>query len=627
MTYHVKKTSQTLNIEGWSDNFFQTNENGQLSYCHQDKQIPLNQIIDKALEAGAHMPLLLRFKPILSQQVRHLRESFTNVSQEISYQGSYLPVYPIKVNQQVDVVQTLAKTQPIGLEAGSKPELLLVCAQAEKEQVIICNGYKDQQFVELASMASDLGHQVYLVIEKPYELEILKDLVASGKKLPKLGVRVRLNSVGSSHWQNTGGQRSKFGLNAIETCQLIEDLKNADMLENLNLLHFHIGSQIANIKDIRMAMKEASQWYRSLHDSGVPIKIMDIGGGLGVDYLGTANRHQFSKNYNFEEYARAVLQPLKDLCEQYSLPMPDLMSESGRAMSAHHAVFATNILSVESNRPTNAPEHAEHYLLKEFEHVLRNLKHDNVVESYHEGISVIQEVEQLFIAGLLTLEQKAYCLFLTQKLFEQVRGFLSYEQRQHREIIDDINQLDVQKVLCNMSVFQSLPDAWAIDQIFPIAPLSDLDKPLTQRTILHDLTCDSDGQIKEYAQDDGVESSMLLPNLDESQLRKMRIGFFLVGAYQETLGDIHNLFGDQDSVVVDFNEKGEIYLEHLVKGHSISQVVSLVGYKEEDLKSKLYSKIKTLQCLENKEGYQNLVKSVLDSHTYLEDQAIEPFEK
>ena len=627
MVAHLTKTAQTLNIERWSDKFFDINEAGQLAYCHQGKKIPLDDIIDTALQDGAQMPLLLRFKSILSEQVLRLRTSFEKVAKQINYSGSYLPVYPIKVNQQIDVVQSLAKSSPIGLEAGSKPELLLVTAQAKEKQVIICNGYKDQQFLELASMACDLGHEVFVVIEKPYELGIIKKLVSSGKKLPQLGVRIRLNSVGSSHWQNTGGQRSKFGLNAIETCQLIEQLKKSQLLDRLTLLHFHIGSQIANIKDVRSAMKEAGQWYRSLTEAGVPLKIIDTGGGLAVDYLGTSNRHHFSKNYNFEEYARALMQPLKDLCEQYNLPIPDLMSESGRALSAHHAVFVSNILSVESLKTAQAPQHQPHYLLKEFENVLKYLQEDNVVESYHEGISIVQEVEQLFVAGLMSLEQKAYCLFLTQKLFEQARVFLSYEQRQHREIIDDINQLDVQKVLCNMSVFQSLPDAWAIGQIFPIAPLSHLNQPLTQRTVLHDLTCDSDGQIKDYVQDDGVESSMLFPNLTTEQLMKTKIGFFLVGAYQETLGDIHNLFGDQHSVVVDIDSQGQVSLEHLTKGDSISQVIELVGYDEQKLKSELISKIHLAQHLQkpSAQEYERLVHCVFATNTYLEEQAIQTF--
>ena len=618
MNHYVEKSRQVFNLEQWSNGYFDINFEGQLGLKVKDKIISFNSIVDSALEKGAHFPLLLRFNHILLSQLNSLRGSFAQVSSELEYSGEYLPVYPIKVNQQADVVKTLAADSKIGLEAGSKPELLLVTAYSQPGQVIICNGYKDKQFIELASWAHSMGQKVFVVIEKPFETQMLLSLHKKKKTVPNFGVRVRLSSVGSSHWQNTGGQRSKFGLNSIETWELIKQLKQENLLEKLKLLHFHIGSQIANIRDIRSAIKEASQWYRRLRELGAPIETIDIGGGLGIDYLGTSNRHEFSKNYNFDEYARAVIQPLKDICQSHCLPMPNIMSESGRAFTAHHAVLVTNILSVESHRTDRVPECQNHYLLKEYEHVLNKISQDNVVESYHEGRSIAAEVDQHFIVGDIDLAQKAYSLYLGQKLFQNVRSYLTYEQRQHREIIDDINQADVQKVLCNMSVFQSIPDAWAIGQIFPIMPLSNLDKPLTCRSVLHDLTCDSDGQVKDYGLEDGVESSTLLPKLSDNELKKTYMGFFLVGAYQETLGDIHNLFGDQDSLIVDIDGQGSIKISDCKDGQDIRQIIGTVGYNSTDLKEKITAKA---QHLEGKHLCFEFIEAVLDNNTYLADDA------
>lgn len=626
-----EKNKQLLNLDQWSSGYFDINFNGELGVKRKSKIISLKEISNEAQKMGAKMPLLVRFNHILKEQVVSLRSSFAQVSKEISFTGSYLPVYPIKVNQQENVVKTLLEQSPIGLEAGSKPELLLVTTYSKIGQVIICNGYKDKEFIKLASLAHKLGNKVSIVIEKPYELDMILDLKERGQVIPNIGVRVRLTSIGSSsHWQNTGGHRSKFGLNSIEVCNLIDQLKKYNLLNKLNLLHFHIGSQIANIRDIRKAMKEASQWYRRLIELGCPIETIDIGGGLGIDYLGTSNRHEFSKNYDFHEYAKAILQPLKDLCHKYQLPMPHIMSESGRAFTAHHAVLITNILSVESNRTNFAPQYQPHYLIDEFEHVLNRLRADNVVESYHEGRAISTEIDQHFIVGELSLSQKAYGHFLTQKLFGGVRSFLSYSQRQHREIIDDINQVDVQKVLCNMSVFQSLPDSWAIKQIFPIVPLSHLDKPLQTRSILHDLTCDSDGQIKSYALEDGVESSTLLPELPQEKLSELEIGFFLVGAYQETLGDIHNLFGDQDSVIVDIDENDNFHVKDLIKGDRIEQIFNFVGYDIEDLKSSFKTKVQSHLGDDRAQSLQaiNFIDHILQSNTYLsEDPFFTEFEK
>ena len=621
---NIKQNNQNiLNLKQWSDDFFTIDFNGNLAIKTKSKVISINSIVEKAKTLGATTPLLLRFSHILKAQVESLRSSFHNVAKEIGYKGGYLPVDPIKVNEQADVVKTLLEQNPIGLEAGSKPELMLVTTYAQDGQVIICNGYKDKEFIQLASIAHTLGNQVYVVIEKPYEFDMLKEINKKGMPMPNIGVRVRLSSVGSSHWQNTGGHRSKFGLNSVEVCTLIENLMKDHLLDKLTLLHFHIGSQITNIRDVRFAMKEAGQWYRRLKELGAPIETIDIGGGLGIDYLGTSNRHNFSKNYDHHEYAKAVLQPIKDLCEKYQLDMPNIISESGRAFTAHHAVLVTNILSIEPSTANQPFQGENHFLLNEFENVLNSMTSKNVVESYHEGRAISAEIDQHFIVGDLSLSQKAYGHSLTQKLFKSVRSFLCYSQRQHRDIIDDINQVDVQKVLCNMSVFQSLPDSWAIDQIFPVVPLSHLDKPLTCRTVIHDLTCDSDGQIKSYPLEDGVESSTLFPQLDQKELENLMVGFFLVGAYQETLGDIHNLFGDQDSVIVDIDKNSEVSLSKLHKGDTIDNIFKLVGYNVEELRKDFVVKAeknKELNQQINVKALTTFFDDVLKNNTYLKDQ-------
>lgn len=617
---YIDNAKKTFNIDQWSNGHFDINESGELEVVLSDGKASLQAIVEKARQQGATFPLLLRFKQLLEKQVDLLRKSFQKVAEEIAYSGSYLPVYPIKVNQQEDVVSTLSQSFPVGLEAGSKPELLLAIAHCKNNQVLICNGYKDKEFIDLASLSSSIGQKTYVVIEKPHEAQMLLQLKKEGKQLPAFGVRVRLSSIKSSHWQNSGGPLSKFGLSALEACQLIEELKKEHALDKLTLLHFHIGSQIANVRDIRLAMKEAAQWYRRLRELGAPLEIIDVGGGLGVDYLGTANRHHFSKNYNEEEYARAIMQPLKDLCSAYHLPLPNLMSESGRAMTAHHGVLVTNMLSIEPACDESLSVSGDHFLLREFEQVVDQLTPENVVESYHEGLSIASEVDQHFIVGDLSLEQKAYSQSLCQSLYKKARSYLSYTQRQHREIIDDINTVDVKKVLCNFSVFQSLPDAWAISQIFPIMPLTGLHKPLQSRCVLHDLTCDSDGQVKHYVTEDGIESSFLLPELSAQERQKTYLGFFLVGAYQEILGDIHNLFGDQDSAIVDVTTHGDISITKIVAGENIAQIIQSVGYQEDLIEHTLFEKTAHLR---DAHKAQALIKKILKSSTYLSATAFD----
>ncbi|PID42503.1 MAG: arginine decarboxylase [Proteobacteria bacterium] len=593
-----KKARAQYNIPYWSDDYVDIDPDGDVIIRPHRKQdhisINLPSLVKALKNEALGLPVLVRFSEILHDRVNTLCNAFNQAAREQSYQGNYSVVYPIKVNQQRRVVEEIISTQPaadrgqIGLEAGSKPELLAVLALTEKPgSVIVCNGYKDREYIRLALLGIKMGFRVFIVIEKSNELPLILEESTALAVTPKLGVRVRLSSIGKGNWQNTGGEKSKFGLSPGQLLKTIETLKKAGAENTLELLHFHLGSQIGNIRDIQNGLRECARYYSQLRASGVPVNTVDIGGGLGVDYEGTRSRSACSINYSIADYARTVITTLRDECVATGTPHPDIISESGRALTAHHAVLITNVIDIERIEPgtPSAPAPDDPPPLQNLWADYRLLTSKNsqraVIEIYHEAAHAITDVNTLFNNGSLGLQQKARAERIYQAICILVRDALSKEVRAHREVSDELNEKLADKLFVNLSLFQSLPDVWGIDQIFPILPLQNLNTPITQRAVLQDVTCDSDGRIDHYVDELGIDTTLPLPLPPEQG--PYLLGFFLTGAYQEILGDMHNLFGDTNSIDVVMTDDGGYQFRHPIRGDTVDDVLRYVKFEPDQL--------------------------------------------
>jgi arginine decarboxylase len=477
-----------------------------------------------------------------------------------------------------------------GLEAGSKPELLAVLGLAEPGSLVVCNGYKDADYIRLALIGRKLGIDVVIVIEKPSELE---HVITGSRELdvePKLGVRVRLASLGAGKWQNTGGDKSKFGLTPAQLLALVTRLHDANLTHTMRLLHFHMGSQISNLRDISAGMREAVRHFAELRAAGLPLDHVDVGGGLGVDYEGTRSRGECSINYDLDQYASAVIAPLAAACAEWQIDPPHVLTESGRAMTAHHAVLVVNVSEVEAAPDGVVPPEApgESPVLRSLRETLAALDERPVREVWQDAQQYLNEGQLLYAQGVLNLPQRAKLDALFHAIALGIRAHLKPDERSHREIIDALDVKLVDKYFCNFSVFESIPDVWAIDQVFPVMPLTRLDEEPTRRGTLADLTCDSDGRIDTYVESGDLDVSLPLHELRPGE--PYRLGIFLVGAYQETLGDIHNLFGDTDAVNVHVDGDG-FALDGGRRGDSADMLLDYVGYKPDDLRAAYREKI------------------------------------
>lgn len=617
---------QTYNIEYWSGGYFDINEQGQVIACPEPQQsrsqVNLYTLSQEIREAGLSLPVLVRFVDILHHRVRSLCDAFEIAMRDNEYQGRYTAVYPIKVNQQKSVVEEILSQdlEQVGLEAGSKPELMAVLAQSRPGAIVICNGYKDRGYIRLALISQALGQRVFIVVEQLSELEhIIRESSDLGIR-PRLGVRLRLSSLGSGKWQNTGGEKSKFGLLAAQVLHMVSILEEHSMSDCLQLLHFHMGSQISNIQDIRRGMREACRYYAELHELGVAIHTMDVGGGLGVDYEGTRSRSVCSMNYSIQEYANNIVHTIADICRQEGLPQPDIITESGRAMTAHHAVLITNILDTEGLQDEYTKVDTadnESQILMDLAKGLEQLKHQPVLEVYHNATASLIEAQEKYIHGMLTIQQRARAEELYYATCYQVRDLLQPTVRAHREILDELNEKLADKYFCNFSLFQSMPDVWAIQQIFPIMPLHRLREKPSCRAVLQDLTCDSDGRIDCYVNRDGIDTSLPLHALKEGE--DYIIGLFMLGAYQEILGDMHNLFGDTDSVNVCMCDDGSYKLSQEEQGDTIEAVLRYVKFKAPDLLQSYQNKIDGADLNKNLGNiYLAELESVLRGYTYLD---------
>jgi len=546
----------------------------------------LKELVDEVRRRGIHPPLLIRFTDILKSRVVHLNECFRHAIAEHGYRGVYRGVYPIKVNQHRYVVETIVeagKPYGYGLEAGSKPELLAVMALLQEDGgLIICNGYKDEEYIEYALLASKLGRKVVLVVEKPSELALIAEVSRKLGIRPTIGVRVRLSTRGAGKWEASGGDRSKFGLSSSELLEAMNFMRQVGLLDCFELLHFHLGSQVSNIRSFKNALHEASCFYVELVRAGAPLQYLDVGGGLGVDYDGSQTNFASSMNYTPEEYANDVVFGVMEACQAAGVPQPTLVSESGRAVVAQHALLVTEVLGVSEFNTQGVPEvlpEGTTPVVKKLWSTYRELTRKNLIESYHDASEYKEECLTLFSLGHLTLDQRvaAENLFwaICHKLLRMAR-----ELDEMPEELEGLERLLADTYFCNFSVFQSLPDSWAIDQLFPVMPIHRLLEAPTRRAVLADITCDSDGKIEHFIDRREVKDVLELHPINQDDYY---IGIFLVGAYQEILGDLHNLFGDTHAVQVSLAPDGGYLIDHVVSGDTVMEVLNYVSFSRDDL--------------------------------------------
>ena len=626
MTWGLDTARATYNVAHWSDGYFDINEQGELvafpDKCQSKAPISFTKLTEEFKAQGLTLPVLVRFTDILQDRVDTMTNAFAKACEHKGYLGDYTCVYPIKVNQQRSVVSKLLAhpSGKVGLEAGSKPELMAILGLAKQPIKIVCNGYKDSEFLRLACIGQALGHHVNIVVEKLSELTtLLREIDDLGIE-PAIGIRIRLNSVGKGKWQNTGGEKGKFGLTAGQVLEAVKMLKAAGKLHLMQLVHFHIGSQIANIRDIQRALIECACHFAELSKIGVPLCTVDVGGGLGVDYEGSGSRSACSMNYTVEEYAKNVVSAFADVCEQHSLTQPAIITESGRALTAHHAVLITDVIDVETapnQVEVSQPEPDAHAILQELYGVYQQVSPRMALESYHDAMHLFSEAYSQYVHGLVSMLQWAQIEQLYFTILHKVRSALDSKSRAHREVLDDLNEKLADKLFVNFSLFQSLPDVWGIQQLFPVMPIENLHTPLTQRAIIQDITCDSDGQIREYVEGTGIEASLPIPQYNTGD--QYHIAMFMVGAYQEILGDLHNLFGDTDSVHVEMTESG-YQLTNAIKGDSVTDVLKFVHYEPSSLADNFQQLVSALTIPESqKQQYLAELQAGLEGYTYFED--------
>ena len=625
------------NIEGWGAGFFDVNDAGHVivrpDRDHPDRTLDLFDIARDLEEQGVTLPVLLRFSDILRSRIEQLTNRFNEAREEFGFTGEYTTVYPIKVNQQRHVVQEIVdfgKEHGVGLECGSKPELQAVLGLAEHtDHLIICNGYKDEEFMRLALMGQKLGHQVFVVIEQLSEVDVLLKVADELGVTPTAGVRIKLASRGFGRWKESGGEKSKFGLNSADLVALIDKLRAAGRLDMLKLIHFHLGSQITDIRFIKLGLQEVTRFYVELRGMGLDITHVDVGGGLGVDYDGSGSTSDASVNYSLQEYANDVIYTLGEACKEHELPMPHVISESGRALTAHHALLLITVIDVETNSERPIPELTDedhqllHEMLADYRDASRkNVSRRRVREIFHDASFDKERAHELFSSGVLSLRERAIA---EQVYFGVVHALARYVDRDRDEFEDIAKDLDAtmtDRYFCNFSVFQSLPDSWAIDQLFPIMPIHRLDEEPTRRGTLQDVTCDSDGKIDTFIGERGGEPSMRLHKIADEDGAYI-LGVFLTGAYQEILGDLHNLFGDTNAVHLRLGPHHGYEITDLVHGDTVTEVLNYVQFRGGDLLQTFRRKVGAAKHLSRQEANTFIADYVagLEGYTYLEGEA------
>jgi arginine decarboxylase len=624
----VTDATELYDVASWGKGYFSIGENGNV-FVHPTKEperkIDLKQLVDSLEWRGISLPILIRFGEILKHRLGELHQAFDNSIREHGYHGSYCCVYPIKVNQQRQVVEEIfhyGRPYRFGLEAGSKPELLAVLAIADNETPIICNGFKDDEYIEMVMLAQKIGRRITPVVEKFTELELIVKHAAKVGVKPTLGIRVKLASRGSGRWKSSGGYRSKFGLTVNEAMKAVEFLKLNDMADCLELLHFHLGSQITNIRQIKAAVIEAARIYVDLKRMGTGLCFLDVGGGLGIDYDGSQTDFESSVNYTLEEYARDVVYHIQNICDEAEVPHPNIITESGRAVAAYHSALVFNVLGVsgfgEEELPVSISEDSEQCLIDLFE-THKSLNKKNLLETYHDAQQALDSALNLFSLGYLSLEQRGlaenFYWSICRKIYK-----LASDLDYFPEELEGLDGMLSDTYFCNFSLFQSMPDSWAVKQLFPIMPIHRLNEAPTRKGILGDISCDSDGKVDQFIDRRDVKKTLPLHSFNG---QPYILASFLIGAYQEILGDLHNLFGDTNAVHVILNEQNEVVLETVVQGDTVREVLNYVQFSAAALLEQFRKDVETA-VREQRIGYEEsgrllkFYEEGLNGYTYLE---------
>jgi arginine decarboxylase len=627
--WRIEDSEELYNIKGWGRNYFSINDKGHVMVTPRQgyASVDLKEVMDELKVRDVSAPVLLRFPDILDNRIEKISNCFKEASKQYDYQGQNYMIYPIKVNQMRPVVEEIVsygKKFNIGLEAGSKPELHAVLATNIAENaLIICNGYKDESYIELALLAHKMGRRIYLVVEKLNELRLIADISKRLKIRPNVGIRIKLSSTGSGKWSESGGDQSKFGLNSSELLEALDFMERRDMKDCLKLIHFHIGSQINKIRVIKNALREVTQFYVQLCKMGFAVDFIDIGGGLGVDYDGTrSSSSESSMNYSIQEYANDSVSAIVDACQKHNLPHPNVITESGRSLTAHHSVLIFEVLETtqlpiwKDNMELEADAHE---LSRELYDIWDKLDQQRLFESWHDALQIREEALDRFSLGLLDLRTRAEIEKLFWSIAREV-GEIASSMKHVPEELRKISKMIPDKYFCNFSLFQSLPDSWAIDQIFPIIPISRLDEKPSRTCTLQDMTCDSDGKIANFIAPQGTASSLPVHPLRQGE--PYYLGVFLVGAYQEILGDMHNLFGDTNAVHIDvYKDRYEI--DQVIEGETVDEVLDYVQFSAKKLVRNVESwvtasmKAGTITPEEGR-NFISTYRSGLFGYTYLE---------
>jgi arginine decarboxylase len=633
-SWSITEAGELYDVPRWGQGYFSINEHGHLQVHptkEPDRSVDLKRLVDRLQLRGLAVPILIRFTDILKHRLGEIHAAFQQATSQHQYQGRYACVYPIKVNQQRQVVEEVLNfgaQYGFGLEAGSKPELLAVAALATNDTPIICNGFKDFEFIEMAMLAHKMGRQIIPVVEKYTELELILEYAEKVGVRPNIGMRVKLASRGSGRWQSSGGFRSKFGLTVTEILRGFEELKKRGMEDCFKLLHFHLGSQITHIRIIKNALNEAARVYCELAKQGAGLRYIDVGGGLGVDYDGSQTNFESSMNYTLQEYANDVVYHIQTVCDEEGVSHPTIVSESGRAVSAYHSMLIFNVLGTTGFGEERIPEKAR----DDFEQPLvdlldtyQSVTQRNAVESYHDAQQALDMAMNLFSGGYLSLEQRAHAENIYWAICEKINKLC--------KVMDDVPE-DLQALeemlsdtyFCNFSLFQSIPDSWAIKQLFPVMPIHRLNEAPVNHAVIGDITCDSDGKLDQFIDRRDVKKTVLLHRFNGEPYY---LGVFLVGAYQEILGDLHNLFGDTHAVHVNLTDNGDegadgARVEHIIKGDSVREVLKYVEFDPEALMGKLRRDVEAAVNANRMEDQQagrllKFYEEALMGYTYLED--------
>ena len=627
--WRIEDTEELYNINGWGINYFSVNENGNVVVTPQKggPQVDLKELVDELQLRDVALPVLIRFPDILNSRIEKMTNCFKIAAQEYDYQANSYLIYPIKVNQMRPVVEEIVSHGQkfnIGLEAGSKPELHAVIAiNTDSDSLIICNGYKDEDYVELALLAQKMGRRIFIVVEKLNELKLIAKVAKRLKIKPNLGIRIKLASSGSGKWESSGGDGSKFGLTSSEILEALDYIERNNLKDCLKLVHFHIGSQVNKIRRIKIALREASQFYVQLAKLGFSVEFVDIGGGLGVDYDGTrsANRES-SVNYSIQEYVNDAISAVVDAANKNGIPHPNIITESGRSLTAHHSVLIFEVLESATlpiwDEDVEIKE-TDHELVKELYEIWDNLNGPRMLEAWHDAQQIREEALDRFSLGLLDLITRAQIERLFWSIARDIDKMVS-KMRHYPEELGSLSKLLSDKYFCNFSLFQSLPDSWAIDQLFPIMPIHRLDEKPDRSATLQDITCDSDGKIDNFISTRNISHDLPVHTLKAKD--PYYIGVFLVGAYQEILGDLHNLFGDTNAVHVSVDDKA-YNIDQVIDGETVAEVLDYVQYNPKKMVRQVETWVTTsvkagkISAEEGKEFLSNY-RSGLYGYTYLE---------